>query len=140
MPFNNASRAERRLSLRLLAYWERLRRGEPMAERSHFDAHDIDDLWDDCFLLSISDGRTQAEHIGSNIKQSLVSFLETDDPLALDQENGLETMLQSPKPMLHEGELTSRSGRPVRYRLCMLPLGENGTITAILGTAGLKQF
>lgn len=141
MPFAESS-AERRITLRLLAYWEKLRRGRTMPTEAEVTAHDIADLWQDCFILHFdSESRLRTDYIGPDLLSLLQHHMDRKSPVMLEgkaAQSWLADMQKTPRPILHEGEMTNAKGRLVRYRQCMLPLGDDDRLTAILGAMRCK--
>ncbi|MGE0754342.1 MAG: PAS domain-containing protein [Alphaproteobacteria bacterium] len=143
MPFAS-SQTERRLTLRLLSYWEKLRRGRAMPPEREITRDDIADLWLDCFIFRMRpDGSLQQHSIGDAIEIMLRNDMNKLSPLMLADDNDRQwfaTMQQNQRPCMVEGEFTNNAGRPVRYRMCLLPLGEDGRVTAVLGGMNCKVF
>ena len=133
---------ERRINLRLLAYWEKLRRGRLMPTVEEFNPADLPDLWDSCFIvhaaeLSKPDG--QYAYVGPSISKAYGNGnfsgssgnLITLNPHACAAH--LLTVIDSGKPLLDEGEFTNASDQLVKYRQCLLPLGQDGKVLAVCG-------
>ncbi len=147
LPF--ASSMERRLTLRLLAYWEKLRAGQLMPSESYFSADDIVDMWDNCFLLHTArfpEPDYHYSHMGEEITKAWRGGLWEGDanglvsPKTSELSVIYEQMVANPKPIVDEGEFTNLNRRMVRFRRCFLPLGENGKVSAILGGMHFKVF
>lgn len=144
------SSAERRLTLRLLAYWEKLRRGRPMPTEQDINPEDIADLWDNCFLVHAADLSKpdyNYTYLGENISEAYKAGLsEKDDensmcsPNASKMAKGLAKVTATGKPLLEEGEFPNLHNETVKYRQCLLPLGENGKVVAIFGGMRFKVF
>lgn len=139
---NHQTVVERRITLRLLAYWERLRGGRAMPTEQDIDPDDIADLWDECFLIHTQDlnkpdyGYT---YLGDRIRAAYDGGLSEKDPVLLLSPNAAhmsesyQKVLASGKPLIDEGEFTNIRGQVIKYRQCMLPLGEGSKIQAIFG-------
>jgi hypothetical protein len=139
-----ASAMERRLTLRLLAYWEKLRAGRPMPTESDFKPDDIAEFWESCFLLHtarFNEGSYCHSHLGSQLaaagKNEAELLISPQNPDVLSVYTGL---LADLKPVASEGEIRSKTGKLVQFRRCFLPLGDNGTVTAIVGGMRFKVF
>ena len=141
---------ERRLTLRLLAYWERIRGDRAMPNENDINPEgDISDMWDDCFLIHTQDIDKEGYNfifVGNNLKMVLTGGM-FDDPadmwkslnvrhLAPD----LKKVLETQKPVIHEGELVNDAGQLVKYRQCLLPVGENNKVLAIFGGMRCKIY
>lgn len=142
------SQSERRLSMRLMAYWQDLRDGLPCAQVSRFRPDAVKDLWDDCFLLPPGPDMTKVGfiHLGSKLAQDsgltmshpLVSDVPPDSVLGRTLELVPE-LLSSSRPAMESGETTDQNGRTCRYRTILLPLGDDsGAIKLILGGTRFK--
>ena len=69
---------ERRLSLRLLAYWERARGMRLMPQESDIHANNLSDIWDDCFILQIVDEKRveiSPLHCGANLQETWLEMV-----------------------------------------------------------------
>ncbi|MFO0389538.1 MAG: hypothetical protein ACK502_07470 [Alphaproteobacteria bacterium] len=139
-----ASAMERRLTLRLLAYWEKIRSGRIMPSESDFKADDIAEFWESCFLLHparFNDVSYCHSHLGSQLaaagKNEAELLISPQNPDVLP----IYTVLMADfKPITSEGEITSQTGKLVQFRRCFLPLGHNDTVTAIVGGLRFKVF
>lgn len=143
------SQVERRITLRLLAYWERLRDGRAMPGENDINPDDIQDLWDHCFLVAVKDiGKPDYSYtyLGTAILQAYRDGLSEEDAggaLSLNAAKLTDSFLkvaQTARPLLEEGEFRNFSGKVVRYRQCLLPLGQDGVVDAIFGGMRYKLF
>ena len=139
---------ERRVPLRLLAYWEKLRRGRPMPSERDLVPEDISDLWDNCFLIPVQNippSSYRYSYIGRNIMEVYGGAPPTNDMTkAITPPAGVidvcMTVLQNRKPLIESGEFTRHDNRVVKYRQCLLPLGEGDEVRVIFGALHLKVF
>ena len=140
---------ERRLSLRLLAYWEKLRAGDPIPEESLFNQYDIADMWGSCFLLHtdrFNEPGYHYTHMGDDIMKVWCGEANKDTGEALISpkishlSEIYAQIIRDQKPFIDEGEFINLDNQPVRFRRCFLPLGKNGKVTAILGGMHFKVF
>lgn len=141
--------AERRITLRLLAYWERLRRGRLMPEESDINPDDIRDLWDCCFLLHAAD-LDMTDYNFTYLGQAIIDAYQHGaskggasgviTPNARTLTPGCRQVVESCKPLLEEGEFSNLSEENVRYRQCLLPLGRDRRVEAIFGGMRFKIF
>ena len=123
---------ERRLNLRLLAYWEKKRGLAAMPKLSDVEPTDLIDFWQFCFIVKI-DGKGGFEkmHAGHSM-----------DWKWLEPRLGpyLEQVVTKGAPCLEEGELTSDEGYLVKFRQCLMPLGDESGIQGILGGVRFRSF
>jgi hypothetical protein len=124
---------ERRLSLRLLAYWERARGMRLMPQESDIHAANLSDIWDDCFILQVVDQKRQEFaplHCGANLQDTWLEMVHLKGSIA--------TLLAKKGPVLEDGMVYDEQGQVVKYRQCLLPLGDGSSVSAILGGARFK--
>jgi len=146
-PFGTGGR-ERRITLRLLAYWEKLRRDRLMPVEDDINPEDIQDLWDSCFLIHVKDLEKpdyNYTYLGEAIARAYYNGI-TDDkfgmmsPHAEAHADCYTKVIDTGKPLVGEGEFRNLHNDLVKYRQCLLPLGENGRIDAIFGGMHFKIF
>ena len=140
---------ERRITLRMLSYWEKIRAGRAMPTAQDFNSADLEDRWDSCFLIYLKDNSTPDHtntYIGKAILEAYRHGLTGDeDHMLISPDVAMfllnhQQILKSTKPLLEEGEFENFLLGTVKYRQCLLPLGENGKLTAILGGMHFKIF
>jgi hypothetical protein len=140
---------ERRITLRLLGYWEKLRGQRPMPSAEDILPEDIHDLWDSCMLLKISDVDKDDFHysyMGESIRGIYSSDLigtEQGSLAALNAASimtGCRKVMETHRPLLDEGEFHNKDNELVKYRLCLLPLGEGQQVQAVLGGMRFKIY
>ena len=147
LPLNNP--AERRITLRMMSYWERLRGARSMPTEENIDPDDLHDLWDCCFLLHIKDiGKPDytytylGDEIARMFNEGLLEEAETHRKSAQITEltKNYNQVVETRKPVLEEGEFLNMVGSMVKFRQCLLPLGEGDNVLAILGAVRFKLF
>ena len=139
---------ERRIPLRLLSYWEKLRKGRPMPPESEVRRDDIRDLWDACFLIHVKDANPSHysySYVGPGIVKAYCGDMPENDheaditpqPGMID---GYRTVMRTCKPLIESGEFHNRQNQLIKYRQCLLPLGEGEEVQAILGALHYRVF
>lgn len=125
---------ERRLGLRLLAYWEKRRQLRAMPQEADILPEDLNDFWNDCFMVSLSgpDGVYNLRYRGARI--------DAQWPLADAFAASVAIVKDKCIPLLEEGAFRNSRGEIVKYRQCLLPLGDEATVTAIFGGVRFKAF
>lgn len=146
---NTQSAKERRITLRLLAYWEKARGNKLMPREQDIDPDHIEDLWDHCFLIHLKDLQKEGYHytyLGEAIKMAYQGGLSEADTNGLVSPNAAHLadcymeIMHSRKPLVDEGEFRNGHGDLVKYRQCLLPLGDGETVDAIFGGMRYKIF
>ena len=146
---NSLSGVERRINLRLLSYWEKLREGRGMPAPEDINPDDLRDLWDSCFIICVTEpGKAESKY--TYLGQFIVDAYEqgtthgsSGSMISLNPDQSSTTfakVLDSGKPLLEEGEFTNHNHKIVKYRQCVLPLGRDGSIEAIFGGMNFKVF
>ena len=126
---------ERRLIIRLLSYWEEKCNGRPILPEQEVDRDELQDVWDDCFLIRLSDtagNQFRVIYHGTN----LPPFWPDHAVLAPKVKAIVEKRIH----LMEDAEITDASGTLLKYRQCLLPLGEGEQVTAILGGARFKKM
>lgn len=140
---------ERRITLRLLAYWEKLRGQNKMPTEADIDPDDLQDLWDYCFLIHVKDLAKpdyNYTYLGKAIQQAYQGELNDDDVGAIASPNAgkladsYAKVIATISPLLEEGEFANLHNDMVKYRQCLLPLGEGDRVDAIFGGMRFKIF
>ena len=137
---------ERRLVLRLMAYWDDLRDDRRFPTMAEIDPDIIGDDWAHCYLLEAASPpiNSSFKHVGT--------IFDPEMP-----EHGVDTMLDCPHgTLLHAathyldrvlqkkvpislGGSATLGPDPVLYRSVLLPLSEDGeTVDHVLGGANYK--
>ena len=137
-----SSPEERRITLRLLSYWEKRRKGRPMPAEADMDRADIADLWEYCFMAhtrEIGKAGYQFTYLGKaieNIYREGLEHAEGNAAIFPDMDSlakGYRQVIANRQPLVSDGEITNMHGDMFKFRQVLLPLGENGTVQAIFG-------
>src|ERR1700761_8086466 len=119
---------ERRITLRLLGYWERLRKDRDMPTEQDIDPEDIHDLWDSCFLIHVKDLEKSGynyTYLGQAIEEAYQGGLSSADPALVSPHASklsvcYAQIAQTRKPVVDEGEFVNQRNETVKYRQCLL--------------------
>lgn len=141
------SSPERRITLRLLSYWEKLRRDREMPSEWELNPEDIGDLWDNCFLVHTKDLH-RPDYRFSYVGPAILRAFHGDSVMNRnDNHPHSESLLEhytrimnTLKPVVEEGQFVNSQGQVVKYRQCLVPLGNNGKVEAIFGGMRYKIF
>lgn len=140
---------DRRLVLQLLGYWQSVSSagGPPLV--SDFRRTDLDDLWTDCFALTLApdDGESLLSDVGETIA-AMSGVEQSGIPLAAIAPGTLLASALRPMPQvalsgapsLDDGEFTDGLGRRFLYRSVLLPFVDGaGAVRTIIGGARCKR-
>lgn len=133
---------ERRITLRLLGYWEKARGERLMPREQDINPGHIEDLWDHCFLIRLKDFKKEGysySYLGNAVKKAYHGGLSGADTAGLASPNALKLtdcckeIMHTRKPLVDEGEFHNGQGELVKYRQCLLPLGDGKNVQAVFG-------
>jgi hypothetical protein len=142
-------RVDKRLTARLKKHWERIRKGRALPEMARFNPGPVDDLWPQCFLVSV-DGRGQRllykyEYMGEELVALYGRDLTgcyTDERMAQFPGaivcRGLGPAAMYRQALEEDGFFVNDHGRLVKYRACFLPFGSEakGVTHIVVGLSG----
>lgn len=140
---------ERRLTLRLLRYWQELRGTRAMTEENDIDPDVLGPDWEFCFLLQSRDVANIEDYnftyLGSRIMGAYFDKAIDEHnqflvgPNAYRLSTHFDRVLQTQAPVIDEGEFLTLHGRRVLFRQVLLPLGTIDTgVIAIFGGMNYK--
>lgn len=138
---------ERRISHRLVSYWQQIKEDRPLPSPDDIDSEEIADMWEDCFLIGIhshADGETtySYDYVGDGLRPVFQEgFGHSAQLVSLPGEKLLamyHEMAMTNLPIVEHVEEFFMDGHEVRYRQCLLPMGEHGRITHIFGGMRFK--
>jgi len=137
---------ERRLVLRLMAYWDDLRNEREFPAVEEIDPETIGDDWPHCFILRLAEPTSAArlQAVGDDLLNGHILEPGTQiadcpaDTLLYQALKPLNRMLDKGIPMSIGGE-AEIGGTPTLYRSILLPLSnDEATIDHVLGAANGK--
>lgn len=144
---------ERRLVNQLIDYWRDLKGEEALPKESYIDPKNVQDIWDDCFLLQVDQrvhGRgLHYSYLGSGISKVLKGENSLDqqayDKLSCTKSSDIGKrvlkVIDNYEPLIDEGEFVSQEGITVKYRRCFVPLAkDNDDLGYVLGGIRWKAF
>lgn len=140
---------ERRLTLRLLRYWQEKRGMHTMPIEADIDPDTLGDDWHYCFLLQARDVTNVQDYnftyLGSKILEAYADgAMDAHNecmigPNAYRLSSHFTKVIESEAPILDEGEFLNLHNRQVHYRQILLPLGTDGkSVEAIFGGMNYK--
>ena len=120
-----------------------------MPVEDDIDPDDLQDLWDYCFLIHVQDinkADYNYTYLGKAIKEAYQGRIvdDIDENMASPNAHKLvisySKVIETHAPVVEEGQFLNLHNDVVKYRQCLLPLGENGKVEAIFGGMRFKVF
>jgi hypothetical protein len=129
-----------RLADRLINNWNIIRKSDSLPELSHFNPSAIDDVWQQCILLSI-----QPQVAGA---APAVSFARVGEIVTAGQRHfqgaalirRISEVIANPVPLTDQGQFVNEHSKIVKYRSCLLPFGTASKVTHVLLGLSWKEF
>jgi hypothetical protein len=147
-PEQRALPRERRLNMRLMAFWWDKRADRRFPSAQDFDPQELSDVWTHCFTLQLQDpceqsafhyvGDTIAEMSGLGGAEITVDEIGENTLLGHATRNVGEVLAQQ-VPVVRSGEFMNEEGETVMYRSILLPLSQDqDTVDCVVGGARCK--
>lgn len=144
---------DKRLTSRLISYWERTRGDLDMPDISKFSKDSLDDVKDYCMVISRQPGGMQGkpmyrfDFIGKLINEVYGKDM-TGEYVHSDLKNipgatilkKADTFTKPVVAITDAGQFINDKHKIVKYRSCMVPFGRNGEITHIVAGLSWKVF
>lgn len=121
-----------------------------MPREEDIDPEVLGDLWPKCFLIQTFDIKHRRDmnftYLGQEIIDAYQDGMMNEGQHMLISPNAsklalsFQQVMQAVAPVVAEGEFLSLSGRIVRYRQCLLPLGRGEEVDAIFGGMSFKAY
>jgi hypothetical protein len=139
---------ERRLNMRLMAFWwdKRADRRFPSAE--DFDPQELSDVWTHCFTIHPQDPYEQSafDYVGDSIAAASgisgpeITVDKLGEKCLLDHATrNVGEVLTQQVPVIRSGEFVNEEGETVMFRSILLPLSQDqNTIDCVVGGARCK--
>lgn len=131
----------------LKEYWDTKRQGRLFPSESDIDAEDLKEIWQNCFLAEVKDGKFNYDFFGSSIIEAYADDMEGEEVVEdlLYPENPQITnkfmeVLNAKVPVFYEGVFINKNNMDIKFRKILLPLGDNSKIKYILGGMRWKAF
>ncbi|MFW0777015.1 MAG: PAS domain-containing protein [Rickettsiales bacterium] len=132
-------------------YWDKVRADKTMPAEGDIDPDDIADIWSSCFLICIDEVTQRIGYRYSYMGDKLIEAYGDDVSNPDVAERLISTgslpiikkfdeAVSGQKPVTDESEFVNLKGLNIRYRTCILPLGQDGKITHLLGCMRWKLY
>lgn len=145
---------EKRLTSRLIKYWELTKKEDPLPAFSRFNTTSIDDIWQNCMALEVLPSASREKvytymHCGDNISEAIGKNL-TGETLTTHMKffPGAKIIkridevanFQAPSPLLDDGQFVSGKGKIIKYRACLLAFLAGERISHIVVGVSWREF
>lgn len=149
---DNTSELHHRSHEQLMQYWRSKAAGRAFPSESEIDPDEISDIWPSCFLISIDDVTRRIGYRYSYLGGSLIEAYGDDannpdvtlrliSSSSVPMVKKFDEVVQQRKAVFDESDFTNLKGMHVKYRTCMLPLGNSeGEVTHILGCMRWRMY
>lgn len=147
---------EKRLTLRLTSFWDRIRKDDPMPSYTKLNPAMLEDVWQNCVVLKVMPSAAGKQksftyvHFGSEIKgatakdllgETLTTNMKFFPGAKIIRRIDEVVSGEAPTPLYDEGEFVNDRGAIVKYRACLLAFGAPNTgITHVLIGVSWRAF
>lgn len=145
---------EKRLTTRLIAYWEQIKADQPFPAYQQLNPAALDDIWDNCLALQaqplsgnlrpyvyVHCGQTVAQAIGHDLRgQTMTTNMKFFPGAKIIKRVDEVTSQSLPSPLLDDGQFVNDAGKVVKYRACLLAFGANGVVSHVLIGVSWRAF
>ena len=145
---NNVVPRERRLNMRLMAFWWDKRADRRFPSVEDFDPRELSDVWTHCFTLHPQDPFEQSVFryvgdsiaAGSGINGAEITVDKLGENSLLDHATrNVSEVLTQQVPVIRSGEFVNEEGETAMFRSILLPLSQDqATINCVVGGARCK--
>lgn len=123
---------EQRLTLRLMQYWNLIRRDRPFPAIEQFNPLAVGDIWPECVKLRLNTRIGLVTFLCDYMGESLSKTYGRDMTGAILENNvqtfpgvvmysKLNEIVANPAPMENNGHMLNEEGGLIKYRACFLP-------------------
>lgn len=144
---------DNRLIVRMLDYWNRIRKEELLPDFRKNNPAMIEDLWQQCFVLSVVPGHLTTfkyEYMGDRVKNMYMDNITNmtfdlkskqfpSSIIAPKLQNVLKVM-EMKSPHDDQGQMPGHNGKFIKYRMILLPFGNEKSLTHIIVGVSFREF
>ena len=133
----------------LREYWNGKKGTSPYPAADDIDVAELKDIWQDCFMIEVLDGGKsfRYEYLGDSITDAYADDLEGKEvieDLLYPESPGVlikfhETM-QTCQPLEYEGAFINKNNADIKFRKILMPIGNGGKVTYIIGGMRWRAF
>ena len=138
---------EKRLTTRLINYWERLKKEEPLPRYGWWNPSSINDIWPNCVTIIATSSQNNKnykyEYVGSKVEGAwgtdVTGEILTDSGNHIFRGANIVTKLDqisdAHTPLIDNGKFINDKNKVVKYRSCLLPFGskKDGVTHVVIG-------
>lgn len=145
--------AQQRINERLLSYWASLKEGRAYPLEQEIVPEAIDDVWQNCFLVKVEERGGEPVFVYTFLGEDLIEAYGDDMtgheicetlvyPNSEQFSEKLLEVLTDEAAVIDEGEFENSQGLQIKYRSCLLPLGDSGSegVSYIIGGMKWRAF
>lgn len=125
---------ERRITQRLLRYWELLTKDAPIPDFQWFNSATIEEIWPYCMCVSIQPDTKiltyKYEYMGNDVTKFYgkdFTYATADSRIKTNLASTLiakmDDVVKQKKPLTDDNHMVNISGQLIKYRACLLPFG-----------------
>jgi len=144
---------DKRLTVRLMRYWDLLRKDGVLPQWERVNPGVIEDAWPRCCAWRVEVGRNDTlvytyEYVGKSVREALGA--NPTGQMFMSQLRGFpgariaqrsDEVVKSRTPVTEEGRFINEVTQVVKYRSCLLPFGtKSGKVTHILLGLSWKAY
>ena len=144
---------DKRLTNRLLEYWDDLRKERALPDIMHFNSSMMEDVWSHCFKLKVEPisshkanyyydfcGKDIVDMCGKDFSGNQVNAATHMFPGA-GIIRRIDTLLGAPFPVTEDGQVVTDGGKMIKFRSCLLPFGtQQKMVTHVIGAVSWKAY
>jgi len=142
---------ERRVNRRLMKYWHEIKGNKVFPAEGDIDHVELADIWDSCFLVKVLDAVGKPSFRYYYLGESLIEAYDNDftgadlysqvqNSLGVKMREMMEDLVEKKSPINLESDFENTRNMVIKYRMCMLPIGENDNVEYILGGIRWRAF
>jgi hypothetical protein len=143
--------AEKRISTRLVHYWQALKGIREVPLESDIDPLQLKDIWSDCFLIQVNDIKRGRDYnytiLGENIVKAYGYDLDSEDtpplvgPVADRLTSKFQEVILTKRPVRDEGQFLNRQNKLIKFRQVLVPFSMDGTnVFSVFGAMRYKSL
>ena len=149
----NEAPMQNRIDEILQSYWDMLRGTRPYPHEADIEPAALSTIWNSCFLIKLSASEIAERgyrytYLGTDLIEAFgddVTLQEVStrliDPASASLMRQFEKVAQAGIPVTDEAEFTNKHGVLIKYRSCIVPLGEKPDhVDYLLGGMKWKAF